>query len=305
MSKARGLADLGNVYDDGALSNRNLLLNGDFSVWQRGTSHSTEGYGSADRWSMHFGGTQTLVRVDMTQTRANEIKAACGHVPEHFISYNVTSFSSHSGFRTRLEDIMKVSGQTVTLTLVAASENNAVIAPKLRVWNTSAGTSQDISSTGVTTDGVMRRYTWTYDVADVFTVGSTPDGTGFFEVEIYTDRAGWHDYACVQLEQGDTATPFEHRTYGQELSLCQRYFQVFSGRRYYYASVSSEGDLHTLIYPVQMRVTPTVSTTTNSIANLFTASSVANVAGVEIYIQSSGTGVYVDWDYTLALDAEL
>ena len=29
----------------------------------------------------------------------------------------------------------------------------------------------------------------------------------------------------VQLEAGDTATPFEHRSYGQELALCQRYYE--------------------------------------------------------------------------------
>ena len=33
----------------------------------------------------------------------------------------------------------------------------------------------------------------------------------------------------VQLEVGDTVTPFEHRSYGEELSLCQRYFQKISG----------------------------------------------------------------------------
>ena len=38
MSKARGLADLGNVYNDGALSNRNKVINGAMQVAQRGTS---------------------------------------------------------------------------------------------------------------------------------------------------------------------------------------------------------------------------------------------------------------------------
>ena len=33
------------------------------------------------------------------------------------------------------------------------------------------------------------------------------------------------DITGVQLEVGDTATPFEHRSYGQELALCQRYYQ--------------------------------------------------------------------------------
>ena len=32
----------------------------------------------------------------------------------------------------------------------------------------------------------------------------------------------------IQLEAGDTATPFEHRSYGQELTLCQRYYQKFN-----------------------------------------------------------------------------
>ena len=35
-SKARGLADLGNAFDDGALSNRNLIINGAMQVAQRG-----------------------------------------------------------------------------------------------------------------------------------------------------------------------------------------------------------------------------------------------------------------------------
>ena len=35
MSKARELAELGAVYDSGALSNRNLIINGAFKVWQR------------------------------------------------------------------------------------------------------------------------------------------------------------------------------------------------------------------------------------------------------------------------------
>ena len=275
MSKARELADLGSVTTrleevgntDGALSNRNMLINGDFSVWQRSTAHNTVGYGSVDRWSQHFLGAQTISRFGMNQTRANEIKAACGHVPQYFVSYVVGTLNTYSGFRTRIEDIMQVSGQTLTLSIVAASEYGAVVRPQFRVWNTSSGASQDISIptlSGVTTDSVMRRYTWTFNVADVFTVGATPDGSAFFEVEIYTDRTGWHDYACFQLEVGDTATPFEHRPYGQELALCQRYYWKPAHGQMAGAATNGTILLANYPFPVSMRTQPTTSGTSET-----------------------------------------
>lgn len=59
-SKAFGLARLGNAYSDGALSNRNLIINGAMQVAQRATSASVtdgtnEGYQTLDRWRFTFG----------------------------------------------------------------------------------------------------------------------------------------------------------------------------------------------------------------------------------------------------------
>lgn len=247
-----------NVATAGSLSNRNWLINGDFSVWQRGTSHSTAGYGSVDRWSQHFDGAQSVIRLQMTQTRANEIKAACGHAPEYFVSYNVASFGTYSGFRTRIEDIMKASGQTVTFSIVAASQSGSVLTPHIRIYNTSAGASQDITASSVTTNSVMTRYEFTVTIADVYTVGSTPDGTGFIEVELYTDRAGWHDFACFQLEAGDVATPFEMRSIGQELALCRRYYQIFNNLAY------NANSWTTVVFVPPMRATPSVTLSVGS-----------------------------------------
>jgi hypothetical protein len=69
----------------------------------------------------------------------------------------------------------------------------------------------------------------------------------------------------VQLEVGTVATPFERRLYGQELFLCQRYFQRFSafcGSNFdsflsYFGGTGTPSA--TQIFPVQMRATPTGS----------------------------------------------
>ena len=55
MSKARELAELGAVYDSGALSNRNVIINGAMQVAQRSTSASgigaSGGFFAIDRWA--------------------------------------------------------------------------------------------------------------------------------------------------------------------------------------------------------------------------------------------------------------
>ena len=69
----------------------------------------------------------------------------------------------------------------------------------------------------------------------------------------------------VQLELGTIATPFERRSFGQELLLCQRYFQTFPASTIYAAnsypnvSLSSGTQVPTFLFPVEMRATPSPS----------------------------------------------
>jgi hypothetical protein len=78
-----------------------------------------------------------------------------------------------------------------------------------------------------------------------------------------TTNATWQ-ITGVQLELGKVATPFEHRSYGEELALCQRYYQnVFYGGVANNAGLTqSYGNWYTL--PTPMRASPTVSLNSNS-----------------------------------------
>jgi len=66
-----------------------------------------------------------------------------------------------------------------------------------------------------------------------------------------------------QLELGKVATPFEHRSYGEELALCQRYFTVMPNGIFGIAS-STTSVTYSYHLPTQMRATPSVSLTSTN-----------------------------------------
>ena len=64
----------------------------------------------------------------------------------------------------------------------------------------------------------------------------------------------------VQLESGKVATPFEYRSYGQELALCQRYYYA-SANHHHVLFKNSYWESSTFYFPETMRAAPSVSLT--------------------------------------------
>jgi len=94
--------------------------------------------------------------------------------------------------------------------------------------------------------------TWmTYDSSDRF-----PDETSTW----WTTNDATLEITGVQIEVGDVATDFEHRSYGDELLRCQRYYQEIHGGFGGGADDSTE-IVYCVTYPVRMRATPSVSQT--------------------------------------------
>jgi len=114
----------------------------------------------------------------------------------------------------------------------------------------------DSTTSGYTLD------TW----ADYSATSRVPDMTGTW----YTTNDATFEYTGMQLEVGSVATDFEHRSFGQELELCKRYFQVLidgdnTTDSFGNATCFNSTSIH-FVTPLrpEMRTVPTLDYTTGS-----------------------------------------
>ena len=122
---------------------------------------------------------------------------------------------------------------------------------------------------GTDETGSMSLNTWAANNNSV----RTPDQTSTW----FTTNAATFEITGVQLEVGPVATPFEHRSFGDELLRCQRYFyqatkigttSEVTNRPICIGTMFSSSDMRAIIdFPVEMRATPTLSS--NDTSNSF------------------------------------
>jgi len=204
-SKARGLASLGNAYSDGALSNRNLIINGAMQVAQRGTSFTANGY-TLDRWKAYnSGGTATLSQ----QTFGSGETPAFGLT--NYVRIVRASPSAILYFSQRVEDVRLSDGVTWTFSFYARA-SSATTVPCRITQEFGSGGSAGVNITAQNADLTTswQRFSLTFNMASIS--GKTI-GTGSFSEPVFDIPAttATIEITGVQLEVGDTATPFEQQ----------------------------------------------------------------------------------------------
>ena len=184
---------------------KNLLINGAFQVWQRGTSStsftgSTRGF-IADRWSFRFA---------TSAERSTDVPE--GEAFKYSLKVVVASTSPDAFIIQAIEDSDRFAGQTVTFSYwIKPSESCETRAD---YWRGGHGTHQ-------LNGGVWQKVTNTFVVPSDITVNE------FLYIQFPANKVITFYVTGIQLELGKVATPFEHRSYGEELALCQRYYQKF------------------------------------------------------------------------------
>jgi hypothetical protein len=213
---------------------RNVLINGDFKVWQRGTSGAmATGFGTgylADRWTSARAGYAAGGTVSR-QTASLDGFQYCSRVQRD--SGNTSTVSSWY-FQTleTVTSIPLVNKPVVYSFYIRAGANfsGSVIAQLYSGTATDQGSYPNTGITGsVTVIASTLSLTTSWQRVVLYgNVGATATQlfAGFQHTPSGTaGAADYYEITGVQLEQNLQPTPFEQRPIGVELALCRRYYQ--------------------------------------------------------------------------------
>jgi hypothetical protein len=341
MSRARDFADLAGSADAGGLTGRNLIINGAMQVAQRGTSQTgvtSGGYKDApDRFKIEAdsAGTWTL---------SQSTTAPDGF--SYSYKFDCTTANTSLSAGSKLSISQRIEGQdlqhlkkgtsgaeSITLSFWVRSAKTGTYIVQLKDQDNTRTYSQAYTISSANT---WEHKTLTYagdttgafdnDNADSFRifwwlVAGTDYTSGTlataWQAHDHPDRAvgqvnladstsnEWY-ITGTQLEVGETATPFEHRSFGDELLRCQRYFAKI--RAGWSGDTTNDGSYRASYQnAVEMRATPTATWTNISQAGFDAAHNSEQITtyGGGVYRQCNTTSDGRLYWSDATLDAEL
>ena len=243
--------------NDGGLGNRNLLNNSSFEVWQRGTAFSSAATGgnryTADRWSV-----PRRTRVAQSTDVPDGFKYAL--LLDREQTGGTEPFTVSQGIE---KDNIRLTG-SYTLSFYAKSSDistvNINVQDRTTVSEGGTNHSSIVTNQAVSITSSWARYTHTFTLSSFQLSGTC------LRISIGNTSASQHDELLltgIQLEFGSVATDIEKKSYGDELAICERYYEVHyqnTGT----ASMYSTGDnsmkySHTWYYHQCKRANPTIS----------------------------------------------
>ena len=251
---------------------KNRIINGDFGVWQRGTSFTNPAAFSylVDRWRWGTDGTGSTT-VFSRQTFTPGAAPVTGYEGVYFLRWDrsvATSGATYDDFYQPIENVQTGANQTVTVSFwvkAAAAKTLTLVLSQ----NFGSGGSAQVSTTAGTASVTTswQRFTLTVALPSISgkTIG-TGSSLGFvFRAPFNTTFT--FDIWGVQLEQGSTATAFQTATgtIQGELAACQRYYYRTGGNAGasaygilgYGQAYATTGAYCHIPLPTTMRVKPT------------------------------------------------
>jgi hypothetical protein len=267
------------------VAGKNKIINGDFGIWQRGTSFSnpTDAQYVADRFVIAFNGSGTTRTVsqqtfDYSASPAADKLPITGYPSTYFLRNAVTvagTGATYHSIQHKIEDVKIFAGQIITISFWAKAETSRTTTFGVYQQFGSGGSGTVFPAGGTATlTTSWARYSGTITVPSI---NGKTIGTGSFlavTIDCPQNAISTTDIWGVQIEAGSVATPFTTATgtVQGELAACQRYYWSLSGNIQQSASVSGNSVATNFAFPVQMRAIPTVITNMTG-SNYFTTAS--------------------------------
>jgi hypothetical protein len=314
----------GITFPDGSLQGigvgrRNLIINGAMQVAQRGTSFATiiDNQYTVDRFVTEYSGLGAFnisqssdapdgfgssFKVDCTTADASpaagdvlaifykmegqdaqQLKKGTANAESVTLSFYVKSNKTGT-YQVNIRDIdnNRIIGSTYTVNSSGAWEYKTVTF----IGDTSGSLGND-NGESIRLDFMLGSGT-DYSSGTVPTTWKTRsnvDRNAGATVNLADSTSNYFQITGVQLEVGSVATPFEHRSYGEELALCQRYYALIanssSSGEFGFASgfqTSTGGAVVQVQTPVPMRAAPTATASNLGISNQVNFTQAATLA---------------------------
>lgn len=295
------------------------LINGNFDVWQRGTSFTANSIYTADRWKVGYS-AGTIVT-----TRDTDVPDTLSTYSHKIVQTSLPAAGIvERKYRMEGIDASKLAGKTVTLSLWHKESVTAgTTVPDIRLNYASAADNFATvgavfaSPSSITASAGWTKHTYTVTLPATSATGGYAIGNGL-EIVIRHTQSGatgtlTSRIAQVQMCDGPVAIPFQPKSYKEEERDCMRYYAMITCRNY--STTTYLGGI--FAYPVPMRVSPAV-TYTDLVGNAtrLTNGPTNNVAISGGSVVSNGiTQMVVDviiasavvnwWALVAKLDAEL
>lgn len=289
---ASGNFDITSINNGPLAGFRNAIINGNFDIWQRGTSFASPAANAytADRWEVFFNGTgatRTISRQIFTAGQTDVPRE-----PAYFARFAQSvagSGATLNQFDQRIEDVRTFAGQQVTISFWAKAAANTIL-PNVVLQQffgsggTPSATTNTTAGSSISITTAWQKFSYQVSIPSISgkTLGTDNNHSLIVVLNMPVNATFTVDIAQVHLELGTVATSLERRPVGIELSLCQRYYE--SGSLSFCWNAGTPTDIKvTRAFIVTKRDTPTVSGTG-------TLGTFASVTGTVDRIQASFTG---------------
>ena len=274
---------------------RNIVINGDMSLAQRGTSTASitgGGYYSCDRWRFDINSQGTW-----TQSQSTDVPTGQGFAKSTKLDCTTADASPAAG--DLLTFVQKVEGQNLqylkkgtssaesttlsfwvksnkTGTYIAElvdSDNSRQISKSYTISSANTWEKKTITYAGDTTGAFANDNARSLDIVLWLGAGSNYTSgtlsTSWSSITNANEAVGQVNLADstsnewyitgVQLEAGTSASDFEFLPVDVNLARCQRYFELITGSRSQYSRYSSAAYPNPFFFRVNKRANPTIS----------------------------------------------